>query len=335
MHRPSQIKAFRAIYNRHTLMHHQFFTEQEMRFADHHDWRVTFFPPYALVTFTMMSIPPALVLGWMVSPNVGWLLISTTTSMYLIYEFMHFCCHVDDNWFVRNVPFVNTIRRHHAAHHNQSIMMERNMNLTFPIMDWLFGTSDLDRGLLGHLFNGYDTRFVKTDMRKTSRTPKPEHGAAVDGICHAGRIAHESEGKDRCRRSSRTGFPRSVSPALRPVCTLAFLVLAGMFPLRARPDAARSSVGALLVGGNAILLAALLVGTGLYGYAELRWSTLVVVAGLVVLFTPGLFEVWPASLRDGRAGLVVLVGVQIAGARDAGESRGAIVGKPVVNLVGD
>jgi hypothetical protein len=52
-------------------------------------------------------------------------------------------------------------------------MMERNMNLTFPIMDWLFGTSDLDRGLIGHLLNGYDTRFVKTNMRKTSRTPKP------------------------------------------------------------------------------------------------------------------------------------------------------------------
>ena len=24
------------------------------------------------------------------------------------------------------------------------------MNLTFPVMDWLFGTSDLNRGLLGH-----------------------------------------------------------------------------------------------------------------------------------------------------------------------------------------
>ena len=148
------------------------YTDSEMRFADHHDWRVTFFPPYALVTFTMMSIPPALVMGWLISPNVGWLLISTTTSMYLIYEFMHFCCHVDDNWFVRHAPFVNTIRRHHAAHHNQSIMMERNMNLTFPIMDWLFGTSDLNRGLLGHIFNGYDTRFIKGDMRKTSRTPR-------------------------------------------------------------------------------------------------------------------------------------------------------------------
>ena len=48
------------------------------------------------------------------------------------------------------------------------------MNLTFPVMDWLFGTSDLDRGLIGHLLNGYDTRFVKTNMRKTSRTPRPD-----------------------------------------------------------------------------------------------------------------------------------------------------------------
>ena len=95
------------------------------------------------------------------------------------------------------------------------------------------------------------------------------------------------------------------------ICTLAFLVVAGMFPLRARPDSTRSSAATLLVGGNALLLAALLVGTGLYGYAELRWSTLIVVAGLVVLFAPGLFEVWPSSLRDGSTGLVVLVGVQV------------------------
>ena len=156
---------------RHTMMHHQFFTDDEMRFAGQHDWRVTFFPPFALVTFICMSVPIALVAGWLFTPNVGWLVITTTTAMYLIYEFMHFCCHVDENWFVRNMPFVNTIRRHHTAHHNQSLMMERNMNLTFPVMDWLFGTSDLDCGLLGHLFNGYDTRHVKTDMRRTARTP--------------------------------------------------------------------------------------------------------------------------------------------------------------------
>ena len=67
----------------------------------------------------------------------------------------------------------------------------------------------------------------------------------------------------------------------------------------------------VLAFGNAVLLAALLVGTGLYGYAELKWSTLIVVTGLVVLFAPGLLEASPARLRDGPAGLGALVGVQI------------------------
>jgi hypothetical protein len=92
---------------------------------------------------------------------------------------------------------------------------------------------------------------------------------------------------------------------------VALLVVAGMFPLRSRPEAARSSAPTMLVVGNGVLLFALLVGTGIYGVTELRWSTLVVVTGLVVLFAPGLFEIWPSPLRDGRKGLVVLVGVQI------------------------
>jgi hypothetical protein len=151
MHRPVNIKGLRAIYQRHTLNHHQFFTDEEMRFRDHKDWRVTVFPPYALVVFILMSIPIAAVLGLLLTPNVGWLFMSVTTGMYLIYEFMHFCCH--------------------TAHHNARLMMEVNMNLTFPIADWLFGTSDLDRGLLGHLFNGYDTRHLKGNLRGRPKAP--------------------------------------------------------------------------------------------------------------------------------------------------------------------
>jgi hypothetical protein len=100
--------------------------------------------------------------------------------------------------------------------------------------------------------------------------------------------------------------------AFATIGTVSFLIVAGMFPLRSRPDATRSSTAALLIGGNAVLLAALLTGTVFFGYAELRWSSLIVIAGLVVLFAPGLFEAWPASLRDSKTGLVVLVGVQTA-----------------------
>ena len=176
MHRPHTNPGLRAIYQRHTLNHHQFFTDQEMRFRDQKDWRVTFFPPYALVVFILMSSVGVAVLHMIATANIAWLFISSTTAMYLIYEFMHFCCHVDENWFVRWCPFVNTLRRHHTAHHNDKIMMERNMNLTFPIADWLFGTSDLDRGLLGHLFNGYSDKHLKSDLR--ARPLRPDQAAA-------------------------------------------------------------------------------------------------------------------------------------------------------------
>jgi hypothetical protein len=109
--------------------------------------------------------------------------------------------------------------------------------------------------------------------------------------------------------------PHSISllwfTAFATICAVAFLVVAGMFPLRSRPDSLKSGVATLLVAGNVILLVVLLTGTGLYGYIELRRSTLIVVAGLVVLFAPGLFQAWPSSLRDGRNGLVILGGVQM------------------------
>jgi hypothetical protein len=99
--------------------------------------------------------------------------------------------------------------------------------------------------------------------------------------------------------------------ACSTVCMLALLTVAGMFPWRSRPEQARSAGATLLIAGNAVLLAALLMATCFYGYSELRWSTLIVVTGLIVLFAPGLFQAWPSSLRDGRAGLIALIGIQV------------------------
>ncbi|HET6183093.1 MAG TPA: hypothetical protein VFA03_05805 [Acetobacteraceae bacterium] len=159
MHRPR--KGLMGIYKRHTLAHHQFFTQEAPCHESTRDYRIVFFPPYAFITFLAMSAVGAAVLNAIWSSNAAWLLICTTTGMYMNYEFFHWGCHVPDDRIVRHIPFMNTIRRHHIAHHDTAIMMTKNMNLTYPFADWLFGTSDLDRGLLGHLFNGYDTRFVK------------------------------------------------------------------------------------------------------------------------------------------------------------------------------
>lgn len=97
---------------------------------------------------------------------------------------------------------------------------------------------------------------------------------------------------------------------LATVGGVALLVIAGMFPLGSRPDAPKSATTTLLVLGNVVLLAALLVGTGLYGYSQLRGSTLIVISGLIFLFAPALIEEWRWPLRNAKIEMLVLVGVQ-------------------------
>ena len=44
-------------------------------------------------------------------------------------------------------------------------MQTRNFNLTLPICDALFGTSDLDRGLVGTLFNENSNEYMRGDLQ--------------------------------------------------------------------------------------------------------------------------------------------------------------------------
>jgi hypothetical protein len=56
------------------------------------------------------------------------------------------------------------------------------MNLTFPIADWFLGTTDLDRGLLGHLFNGYSERHIKTELKPIiARFRRDDSRVTLDG----------------------------------------------------------------------------------------------------------------------------------------------------------
>jgi hypothetical protein len=130
MHRRVDVWALRAIYDRHTRKNHQYFTDGMMMLDSTLEFRIIFFPWRARFTLIALSTPFALLLAWLVNTNADYVLLITMVGQHLIYETFHYCCHVHENWFVRNTPFVNTIRRHHTAHHNQGIMMDINMNLT-------------------------------------------------------------------------------------------------------------------------------------------------------------------------------------------------------------
>jgi len=165
MHRKIDVFALRAIYDRHTRQHHQYFTDNEATIDTTREFRIVFFPWRVLITLGVGGLTLGYLASLLINVNAGYILFITMVAQYLIYETFHYCCHVHENWFVRNMPFINTIRRHHTAHHNQGIMMKYNMNLTFPIADWAMGSTDLDRGLIGHLFNGYSEKHIKEELK--------------------------------------------------------------------------------------------------------------------------------------------------------------------------
>lgn len=165
MHRRIDVFALRAIYERHTREHHQYFTDNDVTIDTTREFRIVFFPWRVLMVLGVGGTVLGTLAALLINANAGYIVFMTMVALYLNYETFHYCCHVHDNWFVRNIPLVNTIRRHHTAHHNMGIMMKYNMNLTYPITDWLMGTSDLRRGLLGHLFNGTSEAHVKAELK--------------------------------------------------------------------------------------------------------------------------------------------------------------------------
>lgn len=96
------------------------------------------------------------------------------------------------------------------------------------------------------------------------------------------------------------------------VAGLGFYVLAGAFPLSTRDDLTAHPAGPALAVVNALAFAALSVGAALYGIEQLRWTSVVIVAGLAVLFAPGAFHLWPSRWRDGVAGLGVMLALTAA-----------------------
>ena len=182
MHKRIDVFALRAIYERHTRQHHQYFSDLEPTIDTTREFRIVFFPWRVLITLGVGGLTLGYLASLTFNPNAGYVVFLTMVAQYLVYETFHYCCHVHDNWFVRNMPFVNTIRRHHTAHHNMGIMMKYNMNLTFPIADWALGTSDLRRGLLGHLFNGYSDKHVKEELKPVIAKFRNDHSrVTLDG----------------------------------------------------------------------------------------------------------------------------------------------------------
>ncbi|VVP80430.1 SRPBCC family protein [Pseudomonas fluorescens] len=130
----------RMFYARHAGDHHSFFTPGHMTCDCPRDWRVVLFPAWLIVVHTVVI---ALPLWWLLShldANVGGLAAGCLVLGYLTYEVFHACEHLPPGNPLTRLPWIRQMRRLHELHHRRELMQERNFNIVFPLMDYLFGT---------------------------------------------------------------------------------------------------------------------------------------------------------------------------------------------------
>lgn len=120
------------VFQRHTLMHHNFFTHSEMQLESTRDFKMVLFPPVLLLFFFgLFALPIGLTLNALAGVNVAALFVITAMSYYLLYEWLHLAYHLG---------LGGALRLHHQAHHDPRDMNRTNFNITFPICDRIFGT---------------------------------------------------------------------------------------------------------------------------------------------------------------------------------------------------
>ena len=129
MHKPK--KLLRLVYQRHTLLHHAFFTHESMQLEGTRDFKMVLFPPVLLIFFFgLFALPIGLLLNALAGANVAALFVITAMSYYLLYEWLHLGYHLGLGGPLRSL---------HQTHHDPQ-RMTSNFNITFPICDRLFGT---------------------------------------------------------------------------------------------------------------------------------------------------------------------------------------------------
>ncbi|PNB47518.1 sterol desaturase [Pseudomonas sp. GW456-12-10-14-LB2] len=130
----------RMFYARHAGDHHSFFTPGHMTYDGARDWRVILFPAWLIVLHTLVITLPLWWLFAQFNGNVAGLFGGCMVFGYLTYEVFHACEHLPPQNPLTRLPWIRQMRRLHELHHRRERMQERNFNIVFPLMDYLFGT---------------------------------------------------------------------------------------------------------------------------------------------------------------------------------------------------
>jgi hypothetical protein len=126
-----------VIYDRHELQHHVVFTYDDMVMQSPRELWLVLMPAYAVVLVALFNAPIAYLTAMLVSPNAGFLYLTTSMVFFLSYEWLHLAYHLPPTTFVGRLQLIARLREHHRRHHEPRLMKQWNFNVTVPAFDWV------------------------------------------------------------------------------------------------------------------------------------------------------------------------------------------------------
>ena len=141
MHRPLRP---RIMYRNHAQLHHLAFTDGRMVIGKTDELGLIMMPWYTMLGMFLIASPVMVIAGVLRGPGLAGVFLVGAVAYFLCYETLHALYHLPDATLDRAViGRVRAFRRlqaHHRHHHILGRMAAVNFNVTFPLMDRLFGT---------------------------------------------------------------------------------------------------------------------------------------------------------------------------------------------------
>lgn len=141
MHRRRPGRVAGALYERHACQHHVMFTHQQMEITRPAELKLVLFPWYVFPLLLLVTSPVPLLLAALVSGDAALLFLASCLAYYVVYEWLHTLHHWPQRTWIGRRRLVGVLRRHHTRHHDPACMTRGNWNVSFPLADWLLGST--------------------------------------------------------------------------------------------------------------------------------------------------------------------------------------------------
>ena len=145
MHRPIWPRAF---YRSHTLGHHRAFHHDSMEIETWPELELVIMPWFSLAVFFAGMAPAVAAIGWAFGRGAAGLFLLTGVATFVLYEGMHALYHFPAA-ALRRLRLANNrvfrfVHDHHIQHHRLKRMRWTNFNISMPLSDRWFATSETE-----------------------------------------------------------------------------------------------------------------------------------------------------------------------------------------------